>query len=834
MRLLRDLSLGRKFTAIAVLTSGISLVIACGAFAFYEHVTFRETMARDFRTMTDIFDENVASGLAFNDIESMEGTLGTLIGDSRIVAAAVYDKSGERVASYLRPGAPGTFVFPAGLRDGQQFGTERLDTFRFIVLAGETIGAVYIGADLTELHERVWRNVLVTIVLLGACSLVALVLASRLQRVVSGPVVNLAAMAGRVAMTGDFSLRASKSGDDEVGDLVEGFNNMLAQIQSRDRQLKVAHEELERRVEDRTAALVHEIRERSEAEAALARSHSVINATLESTVDGIMVVGNDGRAKHFNRRFADTWGLEPEFMMSGNNRAVFASIARQLSNPSAFLRHTIRLHRDPVAEQSEVFEFKNGRIVELYTRPQQSDGISAGRVWSVRDITDRKRIEAEIAYERDLLQVLMNTVPDLLYFKDLESRFVRVSRSKLEETLRILREIHCNGDSTKSAAEPPPHLNDAESLLPWITGKTDLDVFVESDASQMFREESEIIRTGEPIKGKVESITLPSGAPCWYLVSKMPWRDGNGRIIGTYGISKNITPIKVAEQELKKVHEQLLKASRQAGMAEVATGVLHNVGNVLNSVNVSAGILRETLRGSEVSTLSRVAALLRDHGDDIDDFLTKSPKGRMLPKVVMQLAEQLEREHATLNTEQEHLTRNVEHIKSIVAMQQNFACVSGVLEKVHLVDLLRDVIQMHSAGMARMGIEVLREYADLPPMVLDKHKVMQILVNLVTNAKHAITESRRKDGRIHVKIQDAENSRVRISVADNGVGIPADNLTRIFSHGFTTRQDGHGFGLHSGAIAAREMGGSISAQSDGPGLGAIFTLEIPVQFNGSS
>jgi signal transduction histidine kinase len=350
----------------------------------------------------------------------------------------------------------------------------------------------------------------------------------------------------------------------------------------------------------------------------------------------------------------------------------------------------------------------------------------------------------------------------------------------------------------------------------------------------MFREESEIIRTGEPMKGKIESITLPTGEPCWYLVSKMPWRNGEGHIIGTYGISKNITPIKVAEEELKKVHEQLLKASRQAGMAEVATGVLHNVGNVLNSVNVSAGILRETLRGSEVSTLAKVAALLRDHDGDIDEFLTKTPKGRMLPKVVVQLADQLGKEHATLNAEQEHLSRNVEHIKSIVAMQQNFASVSGVLEKVRLVDLLRDVVQMHSAGMARMGIEVVRDYADLAPMVVDKHKVVQILVNLVTNAKHSIKESQRTDGRIHVTLQDADDSRVRISVADNGVGIPADNLTRIFSHGFTTRHDGHGFGLHSGALAAREMGGSLSVQSDGAGLGATFTLEIPVRFNGSS
>ncbi|HUG09776.1 MAG TPA: PAS domain S-box protein, partial [Opitutaceae bacterium] len=810
MRFLRNLSIGRKLIAITVATSGVALLIACAAFAIHEHNNFRKSMARDLATITDIFEENVASGLAFGDASSMEQTLNTLRNDHRILAAAVYDKAGELLASYQREDQEGKFEYPAGLSLGQRFSDTRLDTFKEIDLAGEIIGVVYIGAELRELRERAWRYLMIVGILLVGCSLVALALASRLHRFISDPIRSLAATADSIAVGQDFSRRAVKQGDDEVGHLVDGFNKMLSQIQVRDNQLQAARDDLERRVEDRTAALVHEVRERTEAETALARSHSVLNATLESTIDGIMVIGSDGRVKHFNQRFAKIWGVEPDFLMSGNNHTVLGFVARQLKDPSAFLRHTIRIHRDPTAEQSTVLEFKDGRIIELYSRPQQSDGISTGRVWSVRDITERKRIEAEIAYERDLLQVLMNTVPDLLYFKDLESRFVRVSRSKLEETLRILREAHCNGSVPDGAREFPPHLKDIDTLFPWIIGKTDLDVFVEGEASQMFREESEIIRTGEPMKGKIESITLPSGEPCWYLVSKMPWRNGDGRIIGTYGISKNITPIKVAEEELKKVHEQLLKASRQAGMAEVATGVLHNVGNVLNSVNVSAGILRETLRASEVSTLSRVAALMRDHDGDIDEFLTKNPKGRMLPKVVMQLADQLGKEHATLNAEQEHLSRNVEHIKSIVAMQQNFATVSGVLEKVRLVDLLRDVVQMHSASIARMGIEIIRDYADLPPMILDKHKVVQILVNLVTNAKHAIDDAQRTGGQIKVSLRLVGDNRVRISISDNGVGIPADNLTRIFSHGFTTRHDGHGFGLHSGALAAREMGGSLS------------------------
>jgi signal transduction histidine kinase len=201
----------------------------------------------------------------------------------------------------------------------------------------------------------------------------------------------------------------------------------------------------------------------------------------------------------------------------------------------------------------------------------------------------------------------------------------------------------------------------------------------------------------------------------------------------------------------------------------------------------------------------------------------------LIPSIVIQLAERLSKEHATLLAEQEHLSRNIDHIKGIVVMQQSIATASGVLEKIRPGDLLCDALEMHSLGFEHNGIEVIRECANLPPMVVDRHKIMQVLVNLLTNAERAIVEARSRGGRINVSLKMAGDDRVRMSIADNGVGIPPENLTRIFSHGFTTRHDGHGFGLHSGALAAREMGGSLTVHSDGPGLGATFTLELPVR-----
>jgi len=281
-------------------------------------------------------------------------------------------------------------------------------------------------------------------------------------------------------------------------------------------------------------------------------------------------------------------------------------------------------------------------------------------------------------------------------------------------------------------------------------------------------------------------------------------------------------------QVQEAMHQQMLTLSRQAGMAEVATGVLHNVGNVLNSINVSNNLIREKLRGSEVTTLVKLGILLQQHEADLPVFLTTDPKGRLVPSFIIQLASQLQAEHAFLQQEQDQLTFNLDHIKEIVALQQNYARVSGFLEQVSISSLVDDALQLNVAGLSRHEVQIVRQYDDVPPATVDKHKVLQILVNLVHNAKYALDDSIRQDKRLTVGVSMNGNERVKITVSDNGVGIPPENLTKIFSHGFTTRENGHGFGLHSGANAAKEMGGQLSVHSEGVGQGATFTLDLPL------
>ena len=283
-----------------------------------------------------------------------------------------------------------------------------------------------------------------------------------------------------------------------------------------------------------------------------------------------------------------------------------------------------------------------------------------------------------------------------------------------------------------------------------------------------------------------------------------------------------------AHADLAEAQHLLMDVSREAGMAEVATGVLHNVGNVLNSVNVSAILIREKLRRSEISTLAELSAMLRLHEDDLAGFLTVDTVGREIPPFLIQLSDHLQEEWAVLQAEQDHLAANIEHIKEVVNMQQNYARVTGCLEQVPVAALVDDALRLNAAMVLRQQIEVVRDYAELEPQMLDKHRVLQILVNLIQNSGHALEASGLDEKRLTLSIQRPEPARLAIAVADNGIGIPAENLTRIFSHGFSTRFGGHGFGLHSGALAAKEMGGTLSVCSDGTGMGALFTLELPI------
>jgi len=287
---------------------------------------------------------------------------------------------------------------------------------------------------------------------------------------------------------------------------------------------------------------------------------------------------------------------------------------------------------------------------------------------------------------------------------------------------------------------------------------------------------------------------------------------------------------RVAAQEREQILQQRVReASRHAGMAEVATSVLHNVGNVLNSVNVSADIVVGNLRSNRLSGLQRVVSLVQEHPDDLGSFIDRDPRGRHLPLYLAELSKQLTNDQDKTLNEIESLKKNIAHIKEIVAMQQRYAKigVGGVTETLDLTNLVDESLRINLSAFEGRAIAVVREFERVPLITVDKHKVLQILVNLVRNAKDACEAAGDVMKRVTVRVAQCARG-VEVAVTDTGVGIPPENMIRIFNHGFTTKKSGHGFGLHSGALTARELGGELRAHSGGPGAGATFVLELPV------
>ncbi|MET0405497.1 MAG: ATP-binding protein [Cystobacter sp.] len=313
-------------------------------------------------------------------------------------------------------------------------------------------------------------------------------------------------------------------------------------------------------------------------------------------------------------------------------------------------------------------------------------------------------------------------------------------------------------------------------------------------------------------------------------ISMSPILGAEGQVVGMTLFCRDITARKVAEARLGEMHRNLVDVSRYAGMAEVATGVLHNVGNTLNSVNISAGLLDERLRHSRVSGLRKAAALLEAHASDMESFLSGDARGRMLPAYLLSLSDELENQRAALRQELGALTESVDHIKSIVSMQQQYARAVGVLERLPVPRLIEEALRLHSVSFERQGIRVSREYAEVPSILVDRHNLLQILINLLSNARDSLLESQVPDKRLRIRIRlDDAAAQLVIAISDNGLGIPAEHLARIFSQGFTTKKHGHGFGLHISALTAVHMGGSLSCASEGAGQGATFSLTLPVE-----
>jgi len=382
----------------------------------------------------------------------------------------------------------------------------------------------------------------------------------------------------------------------------------------------------------------------------------------------------------------------------------------------------------------------------------------------------------------------------IAYF--LSMRLQQIISQPILSLVRTAKVISANKDYSTRV---PECRNDEVGLL--------IDAFNDM-LEKIHSRDSELVKSKNELEIKVRSRTLD------LTVANKQLRD-------------EIAERKQGEKKLKAMQKELMETSRQAGMAEVATDVLHNVGNVLNSINVSTTLITEKISGLKVSHLKTVVDMIESHLDNLEEFLTHDQKGKHIPSYLIKVANSLTDDQADINGKLVSLVKNIEHIKQIINMQQLCSRKSGIETPTLLKEVVEDAIYINSSGLDQQGVRLICEFADFPEVNIDRQKVLQILVNLVSNAKYSLIHGEKKEKILTIKFYQYNNDRLRIEVSDNGMGIEEENLIKIFRHGFTTKKNGNGFGLHSGAIAAKEMGGELSVHSDGSGKGATFTLELP-------
>jgi PAS domain S-box-containing protein len=524
-----------------------------------------------------------------------------------------------------------------------------------------------------------------------------------------------------------------------------------------------------------------------------------VTAIFENASVGIFIT-RDSVVHRCNLRAAEIFGYSSPEELIGQPTAVIY--------PDVESFHRMGREAGPVLVTGRSFRtdwaFRKTDGTEVWCRvdgkPLDPQCTSAGTAWVIDDITERRRADQALHDSKAVLDDTLAYMDQGISLFDNDLKVLATNRRYFE----LL-------DFPESLAAPGTPFADfiRYNAQRGDYGPGDVEEQVRSRVEKAARFEPHHFERQRPDGTVIEVRGLP-----------VPGR-------GFVTIYTDITKRAQAEQALRETQTELVATARQAGMAEIATNVLHNVGNILNSVNVSAGLISGTLRKSRVQGLTKAAQLMNDHAADLGDFLTRDDKGKMLPRYLSEIAQTLAQEQQAMLEELAHLTRSVDHIKAVVATQQSYAGRASIVEPVQMRELMEDALRINGDAQAHDRMTIVKEFAEVPVSRLDRGRVLQILVNLISNAKHAMEGVADRPRRMTLRLETAGPS-LRVCVQDEGEGISATNLTRIFSHGFTTRKNGHGFGLHSCALAAGQMGGALTAHSDGPGKGATFTLELPI------
>lgn len=504
----------------------------------------------------------------------------------------------------------------------------------------------------------------------------------------------------------------------------------------------------------------HDVTARRETEEALRESEERYRRLSELTQEGIALFEN-GMLRDTNTSFRRLFGIDPE-------EALDNDLLKKLIRPE-YRDQVQRHHTDGIEEPYQVMaQTKEGRVfpVEIESREIALEGRRI-QVISVRDVTERKKAEDTLAFERYLLAALMDSMPDNIYFKDRESRFIRINRAL----------AHKFGLSDPLEA----------------VGMTDFDFFTQEHADPAFRDEQEVIQTGKPVINKEEKETFPDGREYYMTTTRMPLRDKAGRIIGTFGISRDITDRVKAEQQLHEREEQLRQAQKIEAVGRLAGGIAHDFNNILTAIIGYADIslMREDLPPGLEQQIRQIkiaagrAATLTDQLLAFSRKQPRKPTSLDLNRVVDELHPMLER-------------------------------------------LIGENIQLHTSMQEEQVL-----------IYTDPGQMEQVIMNLVLNARDAMPEG----GVLTVSTslyaageQDHDGSQepppgsyAQLTVSDTGGGLDPEAREHMFEPFYTTKEIGKGTGLGLSTVygIVKQNGGHIKVYSE-PGKGTTFSVYLPV------
>ncbi len=754
-----------KLMTIVISACTAGLVVAGVAFLGWEQNTIRNNMVRVLTTRAAINGESCKAALTFQDNKDAEKTLQTLHVDPSMMSGTIYNSKNELFAAYHRD-ANNVKVTPSEFKKTEiAFVGDSLVVSAPIILDNDIIGTICLQSDLQMVHESLKRGIQIIIAVIFISLLAVFIVSSRLQKVISDPITNLAEVAKGISGKKDYSARALKQGDDEIGLLIDAFNEMLEQIQKRDSELIVAKQGLEVKVEERTAELskaneqmAGEITERRKVQSEITQLLSLHSATLESTADGIFVVDLSGKVVSYNQKFLQLWQISESLAETKDNEKILSSVLEQLVRPEEYVAEVKRLHANPLAQSLDILEFKDGRVYERCSQPQRIDNKVVGRVWSFRDITDRKQAERALKESKQMLQIVMDNVPQSIFWKD-----------------RNLTYLGCNSNFAKNTGLAKP--SD-------IVGKTDYDLMWKKEESDSYREcDKKVMDSDTPQYHIIESQQQVDGKQAWLDTSKIPLHDSNGKVVGILGAYEDITERKKAEEEMERLNRELEDANQQ--MKNFVYIASHDLREPLRKITSFGSILEQSLKDKLT-------------GDDSENLRFMIEGAKRMNSMIEGL---LVYSRVSSKTQPAQLVDLNEIVKQ--------------LRELELSVLLQE---------KQVAVEIPQP---LPFVSADPVQIRQLIQNLIANGIKY--QPKGNIPRITITSKPAANGMVRIEITDNGIGIKPEYQGAIFTmfKRLHTRNEyeGTGIGLAVCKKIVERHNGQIGIESQ-EGKGATFWFTI--------